>query len=223
MKSCNLGEENLIKVFSVNVIPAIIAMVINGAQPIIDGLFLGKFAGLNAMASVNIVGPFMQIIFAISFIVCTGAISLIGRSLGSGNQDKAQSVFRSSCVFITIVSLLVTIFGGIFSTNIAKLLKATDILVADSAMYIFVISFFAPIICNMYLTGFTTRVIGKPNQYLYGAIVSLCTNVLLDYLFIGLADLGVMGGALATGISYFIALCVCCIPLFKKSSAINFF
>ena len=61
--------------------PAIVAMVINGAQPIIDGLFLGKFAGLNAMASVNIVGPFMQVIFAVSFIVCTGAISLIGLKL----------------------------------------------------------------------------------------------------------------------------------------------
>ncbi len=223
MQSCKLGEDNLIKVFSANVIPAIIAMVINGAQPIIDGLFLGKFAGLNAMASVNIVGPFMQIIFAISFIVCTGAISLIGRSLGSGSDDKARSVFRTSCVFITLVSLLVTIFGSIFSVNIAKLLKATDILVADSAMYIFVISFFAPIICNMYLTGFTTRVIGKPNQYLYGAVASLISNVLLDYLFIGVANLGVKGAALATGISYFIALCVCSIPLLRKSNAINFF
>ena len=223
MKNYNLGEDNLIKIFSVNVIPAVIAMVINGAQPIIDGLFLGKFAGLNAMASVNIAGPFMQIIFAISFIICTGAISVIGRSLGSGNKDKAQSVFRTSCVFMTALSILVTIFGSIFAKNIAIGLKATDLLVQDSSMYIFIISFFAPVMCNMYLTGFTDRVIGKPNQYLYGAIISLCANVLLDYLLIGVANLGVLGGALATGISYFIALVVCSIPLFKKKNDINFY
>lgn len=223
MQSCKLGEDNLIKVFSINVIPAVIAMVINGTQPIIDGLFLGKFAGLNAMASVNIAGPFMQIIYAISFITCTGAISLIGRSLGSGNDDKARSVFRTACVFITAISLLVTIFGTIFSKNIARLLKATELLIDDSSMYIFVISFFAPVISNMYLMGFTDRVIGKPNQYLYGAIASLAANVILDYLLIGVCGLGVKGGALATGISYFIALAICSIPLFNKNNVLNYF
>lgn len=223
MQSNKLGEDNLIKVFAANVIPAIIAMIINGAQPIIDGLFLGKFAGLNAMASVNIAGPFMQLIFAVSFITCTGAISLMGRSLGSGDDKKACSVFRTAVIFITAISLLVTIFGGVFSKSIAKMLKATPLLIDDASMYIFVISFFAPIICNMYLAGFTDRTIGKPNQYLFGAIASLCVNILLDYLFIGVWGKGVLGGALATGISYFVAYIVCLIPLLKKSSVINMF
>lgn len=223
MQSDKLGTDNLIKVFSANVIPAVIAMVINGAQPIIDGLFLGKLAGLNAMASVNIAGPFMQLIFAVSFITCTGAISLIGRSLGTNDEKKACSVFRTAVIFITMLSLLVTIFGGIFSKPIARVLKATDLLVDDSAMYIFVISFFAPVICNMYLAGFTDRNIGKPNQYLFGAIASLCVNILLDYLLIGVCKMGVLGGALATGISYLVAYIICAIPLFKKSSIINFF
>lgn len=218
-----LGEDRLIKVFAANVIPAIIAMVINGAQPIIDGLFLGKFVGLNAMASVNMVGPYMQIIFAISFIVCTGAISMIGRSLGCGNVQKAQSVFLTSCVFVTAISALVTIFGCIFAANIAVLLKATPVLADGAADYIFVISFFAPIISNMYLSGFTDRCIGKPNQYLYGAVISLAVNVLLDYLLIGVGNMGVRGAALATGLSYLVALVVCSIPLLKRSGVINYF
>lgn len=223
MQNNKLGEDNLIKVFAINVLPAIVAMVINGAQPIIDGLFLGKFAGLNAMASVNIVGPFMQIIYAVSFIVCTGAISLIGRSLGSGNEEKARSVFRTAIIFITAISVLVSIFGSIFSRNIAKLLKATNILIDDSATYVFVISFFAPIISNMYLAGFVNRTIEKPNQYLYGAVVSLVVNCILDYLLIGVCKMGALGAALATGISYTTALIICAVPLLKKSSVINYF
>lgn len=223
MQNNRLGEDNLIKVFAINVLPAIVAMVINGAQPIIDGLFLGKFAGLNAMASVNIVGPFMQVIFAVSFIVCTGAISLIGRSLGAGREDKACSVFRTAVISITAISILVAIFGSVFSKGIAKMLKATDILIDDSATYVFVISFFAPIISNMYLTGFVDRTIEKPNQYLYGALVSLAVNCLLDYLLIGVCKMGAMGAALATGISYTTALLICAVPLLKKSSIINFY
>lgn len=223
MIQSKLGEDKLPKVFIANVLPAIIAMVINGAQPIIDGLFLGRFVGVNAMASINIVNPFMQLIFAFTFIISTGAISQIGRSLGGGDKKKAQNVLVTSSVFLTAITILITIFGTIFCKPIAILLGATDILLDDSAMYVFVISFFAPIIGNMYLFGFCDRAIDKPNQYLYGAIAGLVINILLDYIFLAVLKLGVLGAALATGIAYLTSLLITILPILKKSSVINLF
>lgn len=218
-----LGEDKLIKVYITNVIPAVIAMVINGIQPIIDGLFLGKFVGANTMASINIINPFMQLIFAFTFIISTGAISQIGRALGGGDNKKAQNVLITSCVFLTAITIVITLIGTTLSRPIAKILGASDILLDDSAMYIFVISFFAPIIGNMYLFGFCDRAINKPNQYLYGAIAGLVCNSLLDYIFLAVLNWGVQGAALATGIAYFVSLALNIIPLLKKSNVINLF
>ena len=52
--------------------PAMAAMVLDGIQGMIDGLFLGNYAGPDAMASVNIANPFFQIIIGSSMILCTG-------------------------------------------------------------------------------------------------------------------------------------------------------
>ena len=167
-------------------------------------------AGLKEQANANLKMYYWNgvlVIFLAGLI--GGVLSLLGSMAGM--------------LIPAVGSLLVTIFGGVFSRNIAKLLKATELLIDDSSMYIFVISFFAPVISNMYLMGFTDRVIGKPNQYLYGAIASLAANVISDYLLIAVCGLGVKGGALATGLSYFIALAICSIPLFKRKNVLNYF
>ena len=68
-----------IKIFIQFSTPAIICMLISGLQIIIDGIFVGNVVGSNAMASVNISQPFMQVIIGFSMILSIGAQSFIGR------------------------------------------------------------------------------------------------------------------------------------------------
>ena len=58
------------------VVPAVLSMVLAGIQPMIDGLFLGRYASTNAMASVNIAVPYMQIILGCVMVLCTGTCLL---------------------------------------------------------------------------------------------------------------------------------------------------
>ena len=77
-----LLTEKIWKLFIKFSIPSVIAMSVTGTQALIDGIFLGRFVGTNALASVNIAQPFMSLIIGISLIIAIGAVSLIGRSLG---------------------------------------------------------------------------------------------------------------------------------------------
>ena len=103
-----LGTQRIAKLFVQFSLPAIIAMVINGMQTIIDGIFLGNFVGHNAMASVNLVQPFTQLIIGSSMIISIGCLSFIGRSLGEGKKEEAQNIFKSSLICMTIVSVIIT-------------------------------------------------------------------------------------------------------------------
>lgn len=198
-------------------------MVIAGAQSIIDGLILSRFAGLNAMASVNVVMPFVQIINAITFVVCTGSISKIGRLLGAGKIERAQSVFRTAALFNTIIAVIILIIGVSCPTQIARLLGASDTLVGDSAVYLRFLCCFTPIMINMFLFGFTNRIIGKPLVYLFATLTSVVVNIALDYLFIAVLQMGAKGAAVATGIAYSSAFIICAIAALKKSTVINLF
>lgn len=60
------------------VIPSVIAMLITGIQSMVDGIFVGNILGPNAMASINIALPFVQLIIALSMIVSIGSQSYMG-------------------------------------------------------------------------------------------------------------------------------------------------
>ncbi|WFD10249.1 MATE family efflux transporter [Tepidibacter hydrothermalis] len=218
-----LGTEKISKLFIKFSIPAMISMVIAGIQPIIDGIFLGNFVGPNAMASVNIVQPFMQVIVGFSMIISVGSLSFIGRNLGEGKKEESQNVFRTSLIVLTAISLAIVLFGRLFSKQTSVLLGANEVLLEGVSTYVKTISVFAPIMCLMFLFGFINRVVGKPELYLKGMILSLIANISLDYILIKQLSLGIEGAAFATGTAYVAAFFVVVGPMLNKNNIVNVF
>lgn len=223
MKNNILGTEKMSSLFIKFMIPAVISMVIAGTQTIIDGIFLGNFVGPDAMASVNIVQPFMQILTGCGFIISIGSLSFIGRSLGEGKKEEAQNIFRTSFLVIILISILIMLFGELFNNGIAIALGANEELLSGVKSYIRIISIFSPFIGLMFLFGFVNRVVGRPDLYLKGMILSVCVNVVLDYLLIKEFGLGVKGAAFATGLAYTSALLIVIKPMINKRNTINIF
>lgn len=218
-----LGTEKLSKLFIKFTIPSIIGMIFVGIQGIIDGLFVGNVLGGNALASVNLVQPYMQIIMAAALIISVGAQSIIGINLGKGESEKAQNIFRTASILLILISILVTILGVFFSEKIALILGANEVLLEGSSTYIQIISYFTAFIAIMFLFEMIVRVIGKPNISLVSMIISVVLNIVLDYLLINKFNLGIKGAALATGISYTMAFLINMIPFVSKKTIINLY
>nr|WP_304969736.1 MATE family efflux transporter [Romboutsia ilealis] len=188
-----------------------------------DGLFVGNVLGGNALASVNLVQPYMQIIMAAALIISVGAQSIIGINLGKGESEKAQNIFRTASILLILISILVTILGVFFSEKIALILGANEVLLEGSSTYIQIISYFTAFIAIMFLFEMIVRVIGKPNISLVSMIISVVLNIILDYLLINKFNLGIKGAALATGISYTMAFLINMIPFVSKKTIINLY
>ncbi len=218
-----LGTEKISRLFIKFSIPAIISMVIAGMQTMIDGMFLGNFVGPNAMASVNLVQPFTQVIIGFSMIISIGSLSFIGRSLGEGNTDKARNIFKTSFIFMVIIAFIICIIGFIFSDSIAEILGANDVLIEGVSIYIKTTSIFAISTSVMFLFGFVDRVIGRPDLFLKGTIVSLIVNILLDYILLKELNMGIKGAAIATGLAFLSALFIVIGPMINKQSIVNVF
>ncbi len=218
-----LSKERIPKLFIKYCFPAVIAMIISGLQGMIDGMFVGNYVGSNALASVNIAMPFMQLIVGVSMIISIGSQSYIGLNLGKDNREKAQNCFNTFKIIIFVCAALITLLGLTLSSQIAVLLGADETLLAGSATYIKYISIFAIPMCMMFYIGFLNRIVGEPEKYFYGSMLSIIVNVSLDYLFVARLGLGVMGAALATGTAYVAALFVVIWPMLKRSNVINLY
>lgn len=223
MKDNILGTEKISKLFIKFSIPAIIAMIISGVQTIIDGIFLGNFVGPNAMASISMGAPFIQIVIGFSMLISVGSLSFMGRSLGEKKPSLAQDIFKTSLIVLSFVSFILSIVGFLFSKNIALMLGANEVLLSSVSLYIKVVSLFILPMSLAFLLGFSDRLVEKPDLYFKGMILSLLVNITLNYLLIKTLGFGILGAALATGVSYSSVFLIVVWPMLNKKNIINIF
>ena len=169
-------------------------------RQIVDGIFISRLLGTNALSAANIVYPVISIVFAVGIMLSTGGSALIAKKLGEGKEREAREDFS----FLTLVSFLfgiaILLIGNIFIEPIVRALGSTDALLPYCVDYLSVSLLLAPaaMLQMMFQTFFVTA--GKPLIGLMLTISGGVANMILDYLFMGPFNMGISGAALATGI-----------------------
>lgn len=181
-------------------LPTMVMMIFMSLYSIVDGIFISRLLGTNALSAANIVYPVISIVFAVGIMLSTGGSALIAKKLGEGKEREAREDFS----FLTLVSFLfgiaILLNGNIFIEPIVRALGSTDALLPYCVDYLSVSLLLAPaaILQMMFQTFFVTA--GKPLIGLMLTISGGVANMILDYLFMGPFNMGISGAALATGI-----------------------
>ncbi len=183
-------------------IPGALGMLLAGMQTIIDGLFIGRFVGVEALASVNIVMPSYSAILAICVTVGVGSLTVMGMSQGKGKIVRANNALRSAFMFLLIFSISVSLLFFIFAKPISIFMGADDSLISNSATYLSTLSIFMPAVAITFMGDYFFRAVGKPIHGLCLISTTVISNIVLDYLLIAKFDMGIMGAAIATGASF---------------------
>lgn len=183
-------------------IPGVAGLLFLGIQSVIDGVILGRFVGANALASVNLILPCYSLMTALAIVMGVGCQTLIGINLGRSDRQEANNALTTSFLFLGAVSILISGLIYIFAEDLARLLGANDVLVTGAVAYIRSLVPFFPLLSLMFLGDYMIKAMGRP---LYAMIVmgsTVLINIALDFLFIPVLDLGIMGAGLATGLAF---------------------
>ncbi len=181
-------------------LPTMVMMIFMSLYSIVDGIFISRLLGTNALSAANIVYPVISIVFAVGIMLSTGGSALIAKKLGEGKEREAREDFS----FLTLVSFLfgiaILLIGNIFIEPIVRALGSTDALLPYCVDYLSVSLLLTPaaMLQMMFQTFFVTA--GKPLIGLMLTISGGVANMILDYLFMGPFNMGISGAALATGI-----------------------
>lgn len=181
-------------------LPTMVMMIFMSLYSIVDGIFISRLLGTNALSLANIVYPVISIVFAVGIMLSTGGSALIAKKLGEGKEREAREDFS----FLTLVSFLfgiaILLIGNIFIEPIVRALGSTDALLPYCVDYLSVSLLLAPaaMLQMIFQTFFVTA--GKPLIGLMLTISGGVANMILDYLFMGPFNMGISGAALATGI-----------------------
>lgn len=182
--------------------PSIIMMVVMSLYTVVDGTFVSNFAGTDAFSAVNIIYPLSSITIALGTMFGSGMAAIVSRKLGEGKAQEANELLSFIIVFTIILGIGFSILCFIFIDPIIQLLGANEAIFAYCKAYALPLIFFftANILQFQFQSLFIAN--GKPKLGLYSTIAGGLCNVILDYVFIVVLDMGISGAALATGIGY---------------------
>lgn len=182
--------------------PTVVMLIFMSLYQMVDGVFVSRIVGENALSALNIVYPVPSIIIAISIMLATGGSAIIARNMGEGKNQEAKENFSFIVLIGFILSIGFLIIGLLFIQPIIYLLGATSELYAYCYDYLFILILSAPLAMFQMLFQSFFVTAGKPHLGLFLTGLGGIANIVLDYVFIKIFGLGVSGAAFATAIGY---------------------
>ena len=180
------------------VFPSIVMMIFTSIYSVVDGLFVSNFVGKTALASINLILPFLMGLSALGFMIGTGGSAIVAKTLGEGDPKRANSYF-SMLVYVTAIGgIILALLGMLLVPSVVSFLGAEGELLSNCILYgrISFISMPAFMLQNVFQSFFVTA--EKPKLGLAVIITAGVTNMILDLLFVGILSFGLAGAAVAT-------------------------
>lgn len=201
LKENKMGTEPIGSLlFSVS-FPIIISMLIQALYNMVDSYYIGKISE-EAFTAVSIAFPLQNIIVGIGVGTGVGMNSLLSRSLGEKNFDKANLSAENGIFLSIIYGLSLLILAFILPKFYYESQNVSEIIVEYGIEYLsiimaFSIGVFVQINCERLLQSTGRSMLTMLTQGI-GALI----NIILDPIFIfgyyGLPAMGVRGAAIAT-------------------------
>ena len=124
--------------------PSIGMMLVIALYTVTDGIFIGRYAGAQALAASNIVYPAINLVFGLSIMLASGGSALVAKNLGEGKQKGAARRFTLITAAGAAGGLLLALFLGIFLEPALRFLGASPAMMPQCLDYLGILLPFFP-------------------------------------------------------------------------------
>ena len=203
-------------------LPTIIMMMFFSLYTIIDGIFISRFVGSNALSATNIIYPAVNILLGIGTMFATGGSAIIAKLMGEKRDEEAREGFSLLIITLTIIGIIIACAGLTFIKPLIYALGCTDILYDYAKEYLSIMLMFAPVIILKMFFDYFFVTAGKAKLGLISSVLGGITNIVLDYVFIAVLNMGVAGAAYATCIGYILPSLIGAVYFTNKKHHMHF-
>lgn len=187
--------------------PTIASMIFMGVYTMVDGVFVSRFVGTDALSSINIIMPLISLSLAIGAMFGSGGSAIVACKMGQGLEAEARQSFSFISLVALLSSMLLSLVGFILLHPMLRFLGADAILMPYCIDYTLPTLIFMPVTSLAMVLQMFCITAGKAQLGFTFSILGGLTNIVLDYWLIVRLNFGVAGAAIATGIGY----CVPCV------------
>lgn len=201
-------------------LPLLISNIFQQLYNTVDTMIVGYFLGDRSLAAIGACGPVFELMVGFALGIGTGLSMVIARFFGKGEPEQLKKAVASSIIIGLFVTIFVTFIAQISLKPLLEVLNTPDDIIEESYSYISTITLFIFVMFAYNLCSGILRAIGNSVMPLVFLIISSCTNIILDVLFITKFGLGLRGAAIATVISQGLSVILCLVYVMKWTKII---
>jgi len=183
--------------------PMMLIMILIISYQVVDSIWVAGL-GFDALAALGFITPLYMIIIGLGQGLGAGTTSLIARSIGGKNKDKASNAGLHSLLITALLSIVLPVIMLVFLRDILILMGATSVLdlATEYGQIVFIGSF--SLLFNL-VGSSILRAEGDMKRATYAIAISSLLNMIIAPIFIYTLKMGIGGAAVATLISSSVA------------------
>ncbi|MEF9932444.1 MAG: MATE family efflux transporter [Cetobacterium sp.] len=201
-----LGYRGIIMSILTIALPTIADMFVQTLLGFFDMVMVGRL-GPVAISSVGIGNAPIMTIMTVFFAIGTGTTAIVSRAYGSKNQEEGKAAMSQSLYLGIPISAIVTILFLVFGKEILTVIGTAQDM-RTSIGYYTAVSIGLPMLCFNIIFAYGYRAISQARIPMMANVISVTSNIVLNYIFIFVLDMGILGAGIATTLARGIVTCI---------------
>ncbi|MFT6285947.1 MAG: Na+-driven multidrug efflux pump, partial [Alcanivorax sp.] len=212
----------IVPTFLKYLVPSLVGLIAMTSASLVDGIFIGNYVGITALAAVNLIIPITTLLFGVGMMLSIGGSVRAGKYLGEGNLAAASAIFSKTLMFVAVYGVIIICLGLVFESQLFTGVGATEELFPVMGEYYRIIMPFLFAQLIVIVQYFFIRLDGFPNLAAVALAIGSVINIALDYLFIAVYGWGLTGAAFATGLSQAVPMFVMLVYFLRPERKLHF-
>lgn len=202
-------------------LPYLLSYFLQTLYGMADLFIIGQFEGAASTTAVSVGSQVMHMITVMIVGLAMGSTVSIGRSIGAGEHKRATAVIGNTVTLFMALSVVLMAILLVFVRPIVSIMSTPAEAVSGTTAYLTICFIGIPCITAYNIISSIFRGLGDSKSPMYFIAVACVANIILDFLFIGLMDMGPAGAALGTTLSQAISVVVSLFMILRQQTGIQ--
>ncbi len=220
-----MGYMSIPRLLFVMAMPMIISMLVQAFYNVVDTYFVSRI-NEDAVTALSMAFPIQNLMIALATGMAVGINSLLSRSLGEKNYEKANAAALNG-LFITLISATIFVIFGLFFSKMFFLAQTdNEVIINYGTSYLSICTIMG---FGMFMQITLERLLQSTGHSVHtmisqglGAIINIILDPILIFGYFGLPEMGTAGAALATVIGQICAMFIALFFNLKVNKEIHF-
>mgnify|MGYP000615233079 CR=1 FL=1 len=197
-------------------IPMLMGLLFQQFYSMVDTIIVGKFLGVDALASVGSTAAINFMINGFVIGVCTGFSIPVAQRFGAQDYKNMRRFVANAGWLASFFAVVMTVIVCLLTRQILVWMQTPDNIIDGAYSYIFFVFAGIPATYLYNTLAGIIRALGDSRTPVYFLILSSLFNIVLDLFFIVQIGTGTAGAAYATVIAQAVSGILCLIYMKKK-------